>query len=276
MTLHDYMGVLRRSWLLILIATILGTLLGVAASLATTPVYQATAQLFVSVKSAGEVGHGLLRRAVRPAAGQVVRRRRRQPRGARAGHRGTRPRHHLRRPGRAGHGETPKDTVLLNVVGHGHRPGAGRQDRQRHGRLVRAGDPAARGGLRRGHAAAERTARPGHGHQARTGPDVAHLPRTRSSTCRWASSWASGSGCPSRSCGTPSTPRSRPRRTSRRRPTPPRWASSPSTRRPRPSPLVDPARLAALRGVPDHPHEPAVRRRGQPAEDRRHHVLGAR
>lgn len=55
MTLHDYLGVLRRSWLLILIATILGTLLGVAASLATTPVYQATAQLFVSVKSAGEV-----------------------------------------------------------------------------------------------------------------------------------------------------------------------------------------------------------------------------
>ena len=56
MTLHDYLGVLRRSWLLILISTIAGTALGVAASLATTPVYQATAQLFVSVKSAGEAG----------------------------------------------------------------------------------------------------------------------------------------------------------------------------------------------------------------------------
>lgn len=55
LTLHDYLGVLRRSWVLILVSTIVGTLLGVAASLATTPVYQASSQLFVSVKSTGEV-----------------------------------------------------------------------------------------------------------------------------------------------------------------------------------------------------------------------------
>lgn len=55
LTLHDYLGVLRRSWVLILVSTVLGALLGVAASLATTPVYQASSQLFVSVKSTGEV-----------------------------------------------------------------------------------------------------------------------------------------------------------------------------------------------------------------------------
>lgn len=56
MTLHDYMAILRRSWPVILIATIVGTLIALGLSLAMTPVYQATSQLFVSVKSAGAAG----------------------------------------------------------------------------------------------------------------------------------------------------------------------------------------------------------------------------
>lgn len=56
MTLHDYMAILRRSWPMILIATIVGTLIALGLSLAMTPVYQATSQLFVSVKSAGAAG----------------------------------------------------------------------------------------------------------------------------------------------------------------------------------------------------------------------------
>lgn len=56
MTLHDYLTILRRSWPVILIATIVGTLIALGLSLAMTPVYQATSQLFVSVKSAGAAG----------------------------------------------------------------------------------------------------------------------------------------------------------------------------------------------------------------------------
>ncbi len=56
MTLHDYMAILRRSWPVILVATIVGTLIALGLSLAMTPVYQATSQLFVSVKSAGAAG----------------------------------------------------------------------------------------------------------------------------------------------------------------------------------------------------------------------------
>ncbi|MBK6764684.1 MAG: hypothetical protein IPG68_16085 [Micrococcales bacterium] len=56
MTLHDYLGILRRSWPLILIATIVGTLVALGLSLAMTPIYQAQSQLFVSVKSASAVG----------------------------------------------------------------------------------------------------------------------------------------------------------------------------------------------------------------------------
>jgi capsular exopolysaccharide synthesis family protein len=58
MTLHDYMALLRRSWLLITVSTLLGIGLGVAASLLSTPVYSATAQLFVSVQSAEGEGVG--------------------------------------------------------------------------------------------------------------------------------------------------------------------------------------------------------------------------
>ena len=53
MTLHDYLAILRRSWPLILISTIVGTLVALGLSLAMTPIYQSTSQLFVSVKSAG-------------------------------------------------------------------------------------------------------------------------------------------------------------------------------------------------------------------------------
>ncbi len=56
MTLHDYLGIVRRSWPLILIATVVGTLIALGASLAMTPVYQAQSQLFVSVKSGGAAG----------------------------------------------------------------------------------------------------------------------------------------------------------------------------------------------------------------------------
>ena len=50
------MAILRRSWPVILIATIVSTLIALGLSLAMTPVYQATSQLFVSVKSAGAAG----------------------------------------------------------------------------------------------------------------------------------------------------------------------------------------------------------------------------
>jgi capsular exopolysaccharide synthesis family protein len=55
-TLHDYLGILRRSWPLILIATVVGALVALGLSLTMTPIYQAQSQLFVSVKSAGQVG----------------------------------------------------------------------------------------------------------------------------------------------------------------------------------------------------------------------------
>lgn len=56
MTLQDYMSILRRSWPLIAIATVVGALIALGLSLAMTPVYQAQSQLFVSVKSAGAAG----------------------------------------------------------------------------------------------------------------------------------------------------------------------------------------------------------------------------
>lgn len=52
MTLHDYLALLRRNWLLLALMTALGIGLGALASFLTTPVYSATAQLFVSVQSA--------------------------------------------------------------------------------------------------------------------------------------------------------------------------------------------------------------------------------
>lgn len=56
MTLQDYATILRRSWLLIVISTVVGLLIGLILSLLTTPLYQASAQMFVSVKSTSAVG----------------------------------------------------------------------------------------------------------------------------------------------------------------------------------------------------------------------------
>ncbi len=56
MTLQDYATILRRSWIVIVTATAVGTLLALVMSVLATPVYQAQAQLFVSVKSANQVG----------------------------------------------------------------------------------------------------------------------------------------------------------------------------------------------------------------------------
>ena len=56
MTLHDYLGILRRSWPLILATTAAGALIALGLSLIMTPIYSAQSQLFVSVKSAGQVG----------------------------------------------------------------------------------------------------------------------------------------------------------------------------------------------------------------------------
>ncbi|KQY23214.1 chromosome partitioning protein [Cellulomonas sp. Root485] len=59
MELQDYWVILRKRWLSIAMFTLLGAALGVAASLATTPLYQASTQLYVSVKT-GESSNDLL------------------------------------------------------------------------------------------------------------------------------------------------------------------------------------------------------------------------
>lgn len=55
MTLHDYWDILRRSWLLVVATTVAGAAAALGLSLLMTPVYQAQAQLFVSVQSADEI-----------------------------------------------------------------------------------------------------------------------------------------------------------------------------------------------------------------------------
>lgn len=55
MTLHDYWEILRRSWILIVVSTLVGAGAALGLSMAMTPVYQAQAQLFVSVQSADEI-----------------------------------------------------------------------------------------------------------------------------------------------------------------------------------------------------------------------------
>ncbi|WP_315095726.1 polysaccharide biosynthesis tyrosine autokinase [uncultured Cellulomonas sp.] len=59
MELQDYWVILRKRWLSIAVFTLLGAALAVAASLAATPLYQATTQLYVSVKT-GESSSDLL------------------------------------------------------------------------------------------------------------------------------------------------------------------------------------------------------------------------
>ena len=55
MTLHDYWDILRRSWLLVVATTVAGAAAALGLSLLMTPVYQAQAQLFVSVQSSDDV-----------------------------------------------------------------------------------------------------------------------------------------------------------------------------------------------------------------------------
>ncbi|MDQ0372113.1 polysaccharide biosynthesis tyrosine autokinase [Cellulomonas humilata] len=59
MELQDYWGILRKRWLSIAVFAVLGTALAVALSLMTKPLYEATTQLYVSVK-AGESSSDLL------------------------------------------------------------------------------------------------------------------------------------------------------------------------------------------------------------------------
>lgn len=57
MTLREYWNILRRSWWVVLVTTLLGGLAGAGLSQLVTPMYQAQAQLFVSVQSSGGVNN---------------------------------------------------------------------------------------------------------------------------------------------------------------------------------------------------------------------------
>ena len=79
MDLRDYIDILRARWRLITVTTLLGVMAAALASMLATPMYTATATTFVSVNggdTVGTVNERLHRLALRPAAGQVVRRRR--------------------------------------------------------------------------------------------------------------------------------------------------------------------------------------------------------
>lgn len=54
LTLADYLRILRRNWLLITIATVLGTVGAGVFSVLSTPQYQASTQLYVSVQASGD------------------------------------------------------------------------------------------------------------------------------------------------------------------------------------------------------------------------------
>ena len=53
MELRDYIRILHKNWIIILVLTVLGATAGAAYSFAQTPKYQATTQLYVSVRSEG-------------------------------------------------------------------------------------------------------------------------------------------------------------------------------------------------------------------------------
>lgn len=55
MDLRDYLRVARRHWILIVVSTLVGLLLGGAASTLTTPTYTAETQLFVAIQNSGTV-----------------------------------------------------------------------------------------------------------------------------------------------------------------------------------------------------------------------------
>lgn len=60
MELRDYLRILHKNWALILILTILGGSAGALMSFLTTPLYQSTTQLYVSVRNEGAGGSGEL------------------------------------------------------------------------------------------------------------------------------------------------------------------------------------------------------------------------
>ncbi|WP_434618322.1 polysaccharide biosynthesis tyrosine autokinase [Arthrobacter sp. A5] len=55
MELKDYLGIVRRSWILILSITLVGLLAGAAASYLVKPTYTAETQLFVAIQNSGTV-----------------------------------------------------------------------------------------------------------------------------------------------------------------------------------------------------------------------------
>lgn len=55
MDLRDYLRILRRNWILVVAAPLVGLLLGGTASVLTTPTYTSETQLFVAIQSSGSV-----------------------------------------------------------------------------------------------------------------------------------------------------------------------------------------------------------------------------
>lgn len=55
MDLRDYVRLLRRNWILLVSATLLGLFVGGALSIATKPTYTAETQLFVAIQNTGTV-----------------------------------------------------------------------------------------------------------------------------------------------------------------------------------------------------------------------------
>lgn len=55
MTYREYWEILRRSWLLVATTTLVGLLAALGLSMVTTPIYQAEAQLFISVQTTEEI-----------------------------------------------------------------------------------------------------------------------------------------------------------------------------------------------------------------------------
>lgn len=53
MDVRDYIALLRRSWLMIVACTVIAAAIGTAVALLTPPMYQATTQLYVSVRNTG-------------------------------------------------------------------------------------------------------------------------------------------------------------------------------------------------------------------------------
>ncbi len=148
-TLHDYIGILRRSWLLIVIATVAGALIALILSLLSTPIYQAQSQLFVSVKSAGQVGDAysgglFVQQRVKSYVDVVDSPAVLDPVIQELGL-------DMTYTQLAGQGlrADPAQHGPAQRHGHRHLPHPGRGDRQRHGHLLRQRDRPARG--RQGH-----------------------------------------------------------------------------------------------------------------------------